>query len=125
MAGSPPPIASGTVVDRGASIVAVLWVEAVIASIFITLRFLSRNIGKTIGLDDWTMLVATVWFHAPIHLYHPAEPRSDLRYSMRLYGNVDEFTRRLPPRLAHAPTKHPHSRARLVHLSNHLDHWYF
>jgi hypothetical protein len=58
--GGPPPEALGPVIDRGGSIVAIVWVEAVIASIFIILRFVSRRMGKTIGLDDWTMLIATV-----------------------------------------------------------------
>ena len=39
---------------------AALWVEAAISTIVISLRFWSRHLTRSIGLDNWSMLVATV-----------------------------------------------------------------
>ncbi|ORY02355.1 hypothetical protein BCR34DRAFT_605588 [Clohesyomyces aquaticus] len=50
----------GPIVDRGSSITGLLWAEAAIACIVIGLRFWSRNLGKLVGLHDWTMVVATI-----------------------------------------------------------------
>lgn len=46
--------------DRGANLVALIWVLSVTAMGMLTLRFFARRRIKAIGVDDWLMLCGLV-----------------------------------------------------------------
>lgn len=54
------PVPSFTNEDRGASVLAVFWVETGIAIGFVGGRFYARRLIGAVGLDDWSMLITLV-----------------------------------------------------------------
>ena len=59
-----PPTATELAENQGSGIVAANLVVAILATISVGLRFLSRRVQKTVfGIDDWLILAALVCTH--------------------------------------------------------------
>ena len=61
---SPSPlavlVARGDDINRSSWLLPVFWVEASIAIIFVSLRFYTQYVRRSIWHEDWTMLVSLV-----------------------------------------------------------------
>lgn len=51
---------AGGDVDRGPTIMAIMWVQAAISCIVVALRFWARITIKALGKDDWIMLCTLI-----------------------------------------------------------------
>ncbi|KAF7956539.1 hypothetical protein EAE96_003875 [Botrytis aclada] len=48
--------------DRGPTAIAIVWVEYAIIMVLIVSRFYARHLIRSVGLDDWTMLLTAIVF---------------------------------------------------------------
>lgn len=46
--------------DRGSQLLAMYWTETAIILVVVALRFYSRILIRSLGIDDWLMLIAIV-----------------------------------------------------------------
>lgn len=60
MANSTMAAPPGGDVDRGPTIMAIMWVQAAISCIVVALRFWARITIKALGKDDWAMLATLI-----------------------------------------------------------------
>ena len=46
--------------NRGTTLLAISWTEAVICIVFVAIRFYARSMIKAVGKDDWIMMITLV-----------------------------------------------------------------
>ena len=108
------PGSSDTVADRGGSMTALVWVETSLCIIVIALRIWSRKLTASMGLDDWSILLATVTYtilsptrhHSDVVQEHYLICFTGLYDYQRGYSDMDGKHWRIRPRMEHHSPRH-------------------